>query len=261
MVSIVVAKSDETLEASFPSYKGMTFRGPVQTKSVVTESGRPLILWQHVLQPHGEIRWNKPDVSHLVYVKDGVADATGQQLAKDGMLLVAHGAETMLRAGDKPLTLLHFHQPADVADPKRTGGCVHVVNKKQAQRYTYDDPEGETKHTEGVVFANASCPSCGVWFHESVFPGGVTVARHSHTEDEIIYVLDGCLKLGRQDLTAGGALAVDANTMYTFKTGADGLRFVNFRPSEPYTVLPTPDGGRTAPMNERQWMDDHTVRA
>ena len=61
------------------------------------------------------------------------------------------------------------------------------------------------------------------------------------------------------DLGQGGVLAIDANTVYTFNTGAEGCRFINFRASAPYVVLVNEDGGKTVPESERQWFKDHRV--
>ena len=261
MVRVVVANTEDTPDSDFPSLNGITSSGKISSRPVITDTDRSLKLWQHVLQPGGEIQWQQSNVSHLMYVRDGTADANGEKLARDGSLIVAHGASLTLRAGDTPLTLLHFHQLAELADSARTGCCVHVVNREDAPYYTYDSPETHTKFTDGVVFANAGCKSCGLWLHESQLPGNVTIGRHLHSEDEIIVVLEGCLKLGRHDLTSGAAVAIDANTMYTFKTGADGLRFINFRPSEPFVIMATPDGEHMPRMSEKQWMADHTVSA
>jgi len=77
------------------------------------------------------------------------------------------------------------------------------------------------------------------WYH----PGGeselqmfeVTVQpndsidQHAHDEDEIIYVLDGELHLGSRVLTEGSSVAIRAHTLYSFRAGPNGLRFLNFR--------------------------------
>jgi quercetin dioxygenase-like cupin family protein len=259
MVRIVVSNAADTSDCGSADWGGLTITGKVGSRPVIAGPKRPLQLWEHVLQPGGSVEWRQSQVSHLVYVLDGAAYSSDEPLTKDGSLIVAGGASATLRAGDAPLTLLHFHPSPESVKPTRSGGCVHLVNRKDAPYYTYDSPETQRKFTDGVVFADSGCSSCGLWLHESRLPGDVTIGRHFHTEDEIIVVLDGCLKLGRQELRLGDAVAIDANTMYTFKTGADGLRFINFRPSEPYVVMATPDGKNTPPMSEKQWMADHTV--
>jgi mannose-6-phosphate isomerase-like protein (cupin superfamily) len=56
------------------------------------------------------------------------------------------------------------------------------------------------------------------------------IEAHAHTADEIIYVLEGTMHVGSQTLTAGSSVYIPGRTLYSFRTGADGLRFLNFRP-------------------------------
>jgi quercetin dioxygenase-like cupin family protein len=58
------------------------------------------------------------------------------------------------------------------------------------------------------------------------------VEPHAHTEDEIIYVLEGSILLGARTLGPGDALHVGRDTLYGFKTGPDGCVFLNFRPTD-----------------------------
>jgi quercetin dioxygenase-like cupin family protein len=58
---------------------------------------------------------------------------------------------------------------------------------------------------------------------------GTTIAPHAHVEDEIIYILEGSMEIGNRTYPPGSALAVPAWTLYGFRAGAEGLRFVNFR--------------------------------
>ena len=66
-------------------------------------------------------------------------------------------------------------------------------------------------------------------FHQKNEARGV----HSHTEDEIIFVTDGEIRLGTRIYGPGTALAIAANTFYGFTAGPAGLRFVNFRARAP----------------------------
>jgi quercetin dioxygenase-like cupin family protein len=60
-------------------------------------------------------------------------------------------------------------------------------------------------------------------------PNSVTQA-HAHSEDEIIYVLEGDIVFGNRSFPAGTAIYVPANTLYGFHAGEQGLRFLNFGP-------------------------------
>ena len=65
---------------------------------------------------------------------------------------------------------------------------------------------------------------------ESQVPPNTVAPIHAHEQDEIIYVLEGEMLLGTKTLSRGSALFVAANARYGFKAGAEGVRFLNFRP-------------------------------
>src|SRR4051794_8363737 len=64
---------------------------------------------------------------------------------------------------------------------------------------------------------------------ESELAPNTVVNSHAHTEDEIIYVITGELRVGRRVLPVGSALFIEKNTLYTFTAGAAGCTFLNFR--------------------------------
>jgi hypothetical protein len=93
--------------------------------------------------------------------------------------------------------------------------------------------------------------------HENDFyVGGNPVAVHSHTEDEIIFVREGELRVGNRGYGPGTALAVAANTKYGFQVGPAGLSFVNFRASAP--TYKSSDG--THSMDEAEFWRSQTGR-
>jgi quercetin dioxygenase-like cupin family protein len=73
-------------------------------------------------------------------------------------------------------------------------------------------------------------------FEVTVEPDAV-IGQHAHDEDEIIYVLDGELRLGRQRLTAGGSIYMPGGTLYSFSAGSAGLRFLNVRAHQDSTYI------------------------
>lgn len=108
----------------------------------------------------------------------------------------------------------------------------------------------------GALHADASRREAPLWLHENDFYlGGFQVAVHSHSEDEIIFVRDGELRLGERCYGPGTALAIAANARYGFHVGPQGLSFVNFRGGSPtYTGH---DGGS---MDEAAFWRSETGR-
>ena len=254
MGRVVIRNVNESPTAIPPTSAGISVVGDVETKGVITEVSRPIMLWQHTMAPHGEIHWRQPPMGHVAYVWDGVADVNGTPVCRDGVVIIEHGAEAVLRTTTSSATVLHFHRPANLsAETSRAGGHVHVVNGNNAPQY-------RSSASTGYLFATSSCPTCELWFHKNVFPSGSPGAGlHSHSEDEIIFVLDGTMTLGRRKLSRGTALAIDATTVYRFGVGDDGLTFINFRPTHSYLSKVTPEGV-ASPISEQQLMTDAVVR-
>jgi hypothetical protein len=87
----------------------------------------------------------------------------------------------------------------------------------------------------GGIHADAACPNCTVWLHENDFHSktGTVIPLHSHSEDEIIFVTAGEIKLGNRIYGPSTALAIAANTIYGFEVPPTGLSFINFRAASP----------------------------
>jgi len=68
-------------------------------------------------------------------------------------------------------------------------------------------------------------------------PPGTVQEAHSHTSDEIIVVMDGSLILGARTCHPGTSIYVPGGTLYGFRAGPDGLRFLNFRPRQDLTYF------------------------
>jgi mannose-6-phosphate isomerase-like protein (cupin superfamily) len=71
------------------------------------------------------------------------------------------------------------------------------------------------------------------------------IAPHCHDEDEIYYVAQGSLHWGGHSLEAGGSIFIAADTLYSFRTGPEGARLLNFRARADHSFRP-PGIGRPA---------------
>jgi len=169
----------------------------------------------------------------VVYVWKGAAASGSLNFAERASLIVENGASTTLTAGADGATVLAFNLNSRAAPPSG-GGHVHALPGEQVPR-TLD--MGGRGMAGGALHADCSCPTCDVWLHENDFyHADFEVAVHSHTEDEIIFVRAGQMRLGNKLYGPGTTLAIAANTKYGFKAGPDGLSFVNFRVGSPSHV-------------------------
>jgi quercetin dioxygenase-like cupin family protein len=67
--------------------------------------------------------------------------------------------------------------------------------------------------------------------YEGRFLSGVNIDPHAHRGDQIIYVTEGQLHFGRRVLGPGSSIYIKGHTLYGFKIGPQGARFLNFRPT------------------------------
>jgi quercetin dioxygenase-like cupin family protein len=66
---------------------------------------------------------------------------------------------------------------------------------------------------------------------------GLVVEPHAHSEDEIIFVLEGELSFGSQVYPAGSSAYIPNHTLYGFRAGPVGARFLNFRRVADYSFI------------------------
>lgn len=176
------------------------------------------------------------DVDRAIYVWRGQVGVGQHALNAGSSIIVEHGRTLTIEGGSKNTLVLMF-AAADASAQTRAGGHVHVL---PAERVPRASPTPGSTGVAGGLHADSACPTCQVWLHENTFPGTPAASAedqargvHAHTEDEIIFVTDGEMRLGKRLYGPGTALAVAANTMYGFTAGPNGLRFVNFRCSMP----------------------------
>jgi quercetin dioxygenase-like cupin family protein len=86
--------------------------------------------------------------------------------------------------------------------------------------------EGELTSTRREYFPDDGEP---LELFEITFGPGSEIQPHAHTSPEIIYVTAGELVFGAQRCGSGSAVFVDADTLYGFRAGDDGVTFINFR--------------------------------
>ena len=69
----------------------------------------------------------------------------------------------------------------------------------------------------------------GLQLFEARIAANEEIALHAHAADEIIYILEGELLIGRKRLGPGASVFVAGDTLYSFRSGVAGVRFLNFR--------------------------------
>jgi hypothetical protein len=229
MPKITIRTSNSTTTSGLPP--GCS--GDGQADVYFSGADRSLHLHRVILKSDDRIRFTSDGPDRLGYVWQGSVVAGGIPLECGSSLIVEQGAELDLAPTSPAATLLLF---AGTVDPLPGGGQVHLLPASQAPRC---NALGGVARLGGVMHADADLSSCSLWLHENHFPPESAGAAddeasvHSHSEDEIIFVIGGEIRLGAKLYGPGTALAIAANTLYSFSGGPQGLAFINFRAGKP----------------------------
>lgn len=222
--------------------------GAVETRAVVVGDKQPIHLHLHRLQPGATITVTGTPTDQFIYVWEGAMEASGHRFGPRASAIVEYGASLTVTAGSEGAALLVFNRRAREAGD-RAGGHVHLLPAERVPTLQID----EVRRLGMWWHADSHCPTCSLWFHENDYVDpDVETVPHSHSEDEIIFVRAGKIRLGSKLYGPGTALAIHADTKYSFFSGPEGLSYVNFRGSIPtYTSA---DGKVT--FNEHKiWKD------
>lgn len=249
MARVVIRTLDEYSESDVSVIPQFVISGSVKSRAIITSPDRPIFLWMHDAPAGAALRWTSPSVGHGIFLLKGGVEIEGTTLNAGGAVLIERLGECTAVAGSSGVALLHFHQQTPhEALLSRPGGRTHVGGVDGA--YQVELASGGI----GTIWADSSCPTCDLWFQKSELRGPRKQGLpHYHTANEIIYLLDGEMHVGRRVLLPGTALAIDANTPYGFGTGEEGLSFILFRPGEPAYVRKFPDGSYVK-YNERDYI-------
>jgi hypothetical protein len=231
-VAVVTPDKTHAVEAA-PGYAG-----DVQTFAYLEGDKHPLHLHLHRIAPGERLRIGPLATDCVAYVWHGGVEAGGWPMAKGSSAVVEHGQTLEIAGGEGVSEVLTFTAAHPPQSPL-AGGHVHLLPNERVPSFRDDGdyPVG------GRMHADSACGTCEVWLHENHLAGGRELtpeeaARgiHSHTEDEVIFVIDGQMQLGRKLVGPGTAIAIAADTLYSFNVGPQGLSFVNFRPGRPSDI-------------------------
>ena len=189
--------------------------------------GYPLWLFETALTDGATLRWPAPETDEALYVLDGELDVGGLRCPEGGAVIVERGARATATAVG-PTTVIHVGSSPEVApalDDERAGGVVHVVGPDG--RFE----SGTRENVHAVWFADGTCDGCDLQlFTVQTPPLDDRQGRaHSHSQDEIIYLLDGSVTMGAHTFGPGTAVSIPADVRYALRAHGGGHRFLNFR--------------------------------
>ncbi len=210
------------------------------------ESSPDASIWMSALEldAGAVLSWDPSHGDEALYVESG-------ELVVDGRICGAGGA-IVIEARACPtvevrVTSRVVHMGArggggavdDISPSSSAGGtdrdapAVHVVGP----RGTFEaiEPGRETR-----FFADATCPHCSLWLLYTARSFAYESPVHSHSQDELIHVLRGEIRLGSLVAGPGATVFIAADQPYHFRSGPEGFAFLNYRrAASVMTIRPT----------------------
>jgi mannose-6-phosphate isomerase-like protein (cupin superfamily) len=190
--------------------------------------GFPLwVTWAEVAAG-GELTWAGQHGDEGLYVVDGDLEFKGCRCPAGGAVIIESGVPAQVGTPNGAV-VVHFgpEDPGGPADgihgppaPERRG--VHVVGPGGVWAAT--EPGRDTR-----MFADSTCPSCRITLFLTGRDQEYRSSAHSHSADEILYLLRGRIHFGRYHLGPGDAVAIRGDQRYQFRSGIDGFAFLNYR--------------------------------
>jgi hypothetical protein len=222
----VAVRTLEQAQAS-PVPAGAT--GDVTCRSFYAGDDEPLHLRCYEIGEGASLELRAEGAELCFFVWKGSVESTGTRMDEQASGIIEPGASLKLNGLKGGASLLVFNQRNGEA-AKGEGRVLLLPAERVPRTFAMGGNEG----VGGALHADAHEPTPRVWLHENEFkePDKETVL-HSHSEDEIIFVRKGGIRLGNRTYPAGTALFIAADTKYGFHSGPEGLGFVNFRTSSP----------------------------
>ena len=200
--------------------------GGVRSRSV-GPVGASLWLARVQLDDGASIRWNSSHGDEALYVVSGALEVDGLTCPADGAVIVEAAVTTTVTASG-PTEVVHVG-PADPTPP--TDG-VHGPAATEGRGVRVIGTGGVWSRAEDIrrtrFFADATSPTCRLWLLYTERLAAAETPGHSHSEDELIHVLKGTIRLGRREAGPGDSVWIAGDRRYQLRS--DGpFAFLNYR--------------------------------
>lgn len=188
----------------------------------------PLWVVRAELTAGSHLHWEKPHGDEGLYAIDGDLWVDGRTCPAGGVVVVESGARATVRTTGGAC-LLHFGPHDHMAPttgwygpPTPGPRGVHVVGP--GGLYATHEPGRDTR-----MFADSSCATCRITLFLTGRDSEYVSAPHSHSADEILYLLTGEVRFGSHRLGPGDAAFVEGGRRYAFRSAPQGFAFLNYR--------------------------------
>lgn len=214
-------------------------------------------LWLAVLEVASgtTLSWPGLHGEEGLYVLSGELEVGGERCARGGAVIAESDVAVTVRT-TAPSRLVHVgsRSPATEGGSERRAPAtdnhgVHVVGPRGWF------VSGSEDRSHARWFSDGTCPTCRIALFDVTSAEAPGRSRaHTHSADEIIYIVAGTMRLGRRLVPAGSSLCISGGTRYAQSAGPGGCTFLNYRkessqqqyygPGEPDHLLPETALGR-----------------
>jgi hypothetical protein len=196
----------------------------------------PLTLVVSWLDEGDWVEWPPSHGEDAIYVLEGSATVDGRTVPAGGAI-VLHRDEPCRVGG--PARLAHFS--AGGTEPTGRAGGRHLLGPGGLSR------SGSPTGSQATWFADSTCDGCDVaLFRVERDTPGNRGRGHSHSADEILFLVEGGIRLGAHELPRDHAVFIPADTRYAITCGPVKHAFLNYRPTASTQIYE----GETEPLPE-----------
>ena len=190
-------------------------------------------LWQvqAEVEPDAELEWAPEHGDEALYVLSG-AIRLGEEICGPGSSVVIDSHVAARVHVVEPGSILHCGTWAK--EPPRSGPRGPVVREGHGVAVIPSNGVHESHYhrdgieTIGTVLSDPRRPTCRLDLFRVATNGAANVGSHSHSEDEMIYVTEGTLRVGPDAVHAGMSIAIRGGRRYGFRT-TGAHEFINYR--------------------------------
>ena len=211
-----------------------TYQAPREATGVVSSrrlshDGYSLWLCDSELADGGTIRWSEDHGDDAVYVFSGALEIDGKRCPAGGAVIVESGVAGVVTAIG-PTRVAHYGT-TDNTPP--TTGMFGPPEEHDHGVHVYGPGghflSGKLEGVNATWFADSTCATCRCALLLVDNPDANRAPTHHHSEDEIIYLIEGGITMGAYEFHEGSALCIPGDARYAFTGLSGGHKFLNFR--------------------------------
>ncbi|VWX50883.1 methyltransferase domain-containing protein [Novosphingobium sp. 9U] len=109
----------------------------------------------------------------------------------------------------------------------------------------------DASELEGYICFHEAGTATSMQLMELRLNPNTCIAPHSHDEDEIYFVAEGSLNWEDRSLVAGGSIFLPARVTYSFRTGPEATRLLNFRARADHSFNPAQASDQNARVRDQ----------